>query len=869
MISVGVALALLAAPIAAAPAAAEDLPSDVAESSSPAEAVVATEPVAPEAAPEEAPEPEPVPVPAPEPDPEPQPDPEQVPAPEPEPESEPAPAPSPSAEETSGTTAPAPTLSTRNILRTMALEEADDPRAPSNVTAEPSTLYGNPSILVNWSAPAAFPELQYFRIDYAIAGSGNWTTYANYASWSSTSRHIEGLSGGTLYDVRVGSFANWGDEPFWVYRYEVLAGAAPTAPTELQATPGAQTVDLEWVAPSRTGASPIERYEVLARTADWSWFWIVDVGTGTSASINPATLDAPAPAGYASLMFSVRAVNATHAGDFSAVVTSAPTRVPLAVGSPNAVAGDELVSLSWSAPNNSGSAITGYAIEYRDSIDSVWVATASTGTTTTITGLSNRIEYEFRVAATNANGTGEWSPIATATPVGELPGTVTGLTATSHDSSATLGWTPVDDAESYYVEVRAPGEEYFLAWEEVASATSTLSGLDNGSEYEFRVAAVNDNGQGAYSDVATATPFGAPGAVHDFTASPFDGGANISWQAPLDNGGAEVTSYSVAIFEFGGEKVQDLSGTPPMTVDGLVNGSQYEVYVRPVNGSETEALLELAGVFTAGVSPSVVAITSLRPHSTTIDVEWSAPEFAGASPVEAFEVRWAPTASIGLDSSVSLGQGSSIWMSDVVDGLSLTITELDNSIPYTVQVRAINAQTSGPWSDAIDGTPFMFEPTFERLDGTDVAGTTVRGGELVVISGSQSLPGERVFVELHSTPIDLGSGVVAADGSFTVVVRIPTDAAAGSHELYAYMGSSGGLIADADVTVTIAQAAASTDPDLLSPVAGLQPAATSGGSLAVTGVGESELMSGFAAALLLLLAGVALMAMKRRRVAQG
>jgi titin len=69
------------------------------------------------------------------------------------------------------------------------------------------------------------------------------------------------------------------------------------------------------------------------------------------------------------------------------------------------------VALSWTAPTVSGTPIRDYVIEHRPSGGS-WTTLAdgvSTGTSATVTGLTDGVTYEFRVAAVSAAGTGAWA----------------------------------------------------------------------------------------------------------------------------------------------------------------------------------------------------------------------------------------------------------------------------------------------------------------------------------------------------------------------------------------------------------------------------------------------------------------------------
>ncbi len=73
--------------------------------------------------------------------------------------------------------------------------------------------------------------------------------------------------------------------------------------------------------------------------------------------------------------------------------------------------GNSEVTLTWTTPDNGGSAITGYRVDTRTG-DSDWTSTTTgTDTTHTVTGLTNGTGYQFRVAALNAAGTGTDSAV--------------------------------------------------------------------------------------------------------------------------------------------------------------------------------------------------------------------------------------------------------------------------------------------------------------------------------------------------------------------------------------------------------------------------------------------------------------------------
>ena len=79
---------------------------------------------------------------------------------------------------------------------------------------------------------------------------------------------------------------------------------------------------------------------------------------------------------------------------------------------PASARGHNTLSVSWSAPSNTGPAISGYGLEYRKKGTGSWLTAnvSFAGTTTaTINSVLPDTDYEVRVRAKNAEGNGGWS----------------------------------------------------------------------------------------------------------------------------------------------------------------------------------------------------------------------------------------------------------------------------------------------------------------------------------------------------------------------------------------------------------------------------------------------------------------------------
>src|SRR5205823_474642 len=180
------------------------------------------------------------------------------------------------------------------------------------------------------------------------------------------------------------------------------------------------------------------------------------------------------------------------------IVLTAPA-APTAV---SATAGNAQATISWSAPASDG----GSAIPSRRSTARPAGASATvTGTSATLTGLTNGTAYTFTVIATNAVGNSAPSLASNSvTPVAPIvltaPGAPTAVSARAGNAQATISWTaPASNGgsaiTSYTVRVATANGAAPLtpiSTTVAAPATSaTITGLRNGSIYTFTVTATN------------------------------------------------------------------------------------------------------------------------------------------------------------------------------------------------------------------------------------------------------------------------------------------------------------------------------------------------------------------------------------------
>jgi subtilase family serine protease len=306
-----------------------------------------------------------------------------------------------------------------------------------------------------------------------------------------------------------------GGSPSSIAAFSTVTAPAtvPGAPTLNSATAGNGSATLTWSAPTSNGGDPILGYDVYdSATQSQVLSGQPAFVTGTSTTVNNLTNNTP-------YYFEVEAVNAVGNSQASNQRTATPVAnaVPGAPTLNSATPGNGSVALSWSAPTvNGGSPVTGYDVYDSPTLSSILTTTPTlvTGTSTTVSGLTNGTPYYFEVEAVNAVGNSAPSSDLSATPVASaVPGAPTLNSAQPGRRQITLSYTaPSNNGGSaitgYYIYIgtSAGGVSTTPINSTPINYTRvTVTGLARGTTYYFIVRAVNKNGAGAASNELSAT----------------------------------------------------------------------------------------------------------------------------------------------------------------------------------------------------------------------------------------------------------------------------------------------------------------------------------------------------------------------------
>ena len=350
----------------------------------------------------------------------------------------------------------ADTVNDANLHSVASAEASATPVAPVTAPGAPSGLTataGHAQVSLSWKAPGSDGGA-------AITGYNVYqgTSKKPVASVTGTGATVTGLTNGTTYSFKVTAVNRAGEGPA-----SGAASATPTAaitkpgpPNGLTASPGDGKVTLSWKAPGSGGGTGISGYEIYRGTSPGgesgtpvngslvagTSYTVTGLTNGTPyyftvAAVNKAKLQGgksgeasatPVAAGASTSASASAAASASATGAASASPSGGTTATASgAPGAPTgltATPGNSEVGLSWTAPASAGGAAPASYHVYEGTSPGFTLGipvTSTTGTTATVTGLTNGTTYYFVVIAVYAGGTvsaasGEASaePIATA-----------------------------------------------------------------------------------------------------------------------------------------------------------------------------------------------------------------------------------------------------------------------------------------------------------------------------------------------------------------------------------------------------------------------------------------------------------------------
>ena len=537
------------------------------------------------------------------------------------------------------------------------------PSAP-NLTAAP----GCGTVALSWVPPAltgGLPVLGYLldrgttvlNIEH-MASLGNITGYQD-----------TDVENGTTYLYRIRAFNELGNGS----RSEIISAVPvgpPSEPRYVQISAGDGQIELEWRAPMGDGGSSIVGYRVFRGLTEGSLerHRTLDPFITTYKDIELTN--------GVTYKYAVQAFNEFGDGPLSAIVNGTPLGLP---GVPLALeveAGDGYVTLSWVPPEvPGGTEVLRYQI-FRGATEDSLMSMDHTGsgaiTTFTDTSLMNGQTFYYAVCAVNSVGDGPKTPAVEATPLA-LPDAPGDLVAEAGNGSVTITWIRPQrnggaDVTHYNIH-SGISEDSLDLLHTMAKSTFTYEDSEvlAGTTYYYAVAAVTTSGEGPASIMASATPYGPPGAPLNPKVTAGDGEVTIRWEPPADDRASPVIGYvlmrgvsAVAMSELAksGEVTSYIDTT-------VVNGQTYYYAVAAINGAGQGDLTEPLSILplTPANVPGTVQAMAADVKDRKVTLQWTAPQDDSGSSVTGYIILRGLTKD-ALEQVAEVGPAVTTWSED-------------------------------------------------------------------------------------------------------------------------------------------------------------------------------------------------------------
>ena len=193
-----------------------------------------------------------------------------------------------------------------------------------------------------------------------------------------------------------------------------------------------------------------------------------------------------------------------------------------------------------------------------------------------------------------------------------------------------------------------------------------------------------------------------PGAPEDLAATAAGSTTiTLEWDAPTEDGGADIRGYRIEVSADGGATWSDLeantgSAATTYTHAGLAPGTTRHYRVRAINTNGTGAPSNIASATTEEILPSAPRRLAARARGTSaIELSWTAPASAGGGAISGYRIEVSRTGS-GAWTALEADTGSR--------ATAYTHIGLSHGSTRHYRVAAINEAGVGPWSNVASAT---------------------------------------------------------------------------------------------------------------------------------------------------------------------
>jgi titin len=579
------------------------------------------------------------------------------------------------------------------------------PNAVTNLAASNLDANGNhaPSTITiswNYDIDNSTPLLGYI-IAYLDTAGEMTSVYVNNVS-GSPSHTISGLQNGVSYDFSVFGINMLGAGPS--LDVSCIPSTVPDAP-DLSAVHSNDAITLSWFEPYDEG-SAVTGYKIYRALGPNGNFYLLHTAQANDASYTDSSL-----INGSIYRYEITGINANGEGPRSSTAVEYPSTVPdapvitgLANSNSQDIGGQ--LTLSWSqAPadvaHNGGDVIIQFDVKDANSnlLGSVMAHTGTSNYSFPINNLINGQSYTFSVCAVNRDGEGALATSAPAVPSG-LPDAPSGLSITNGDPQGAGGLgiinvnalnvasggsnvRPSDEGSAFQMwQIYRDG----VAMEQFVGTQYNYGNLVNGQLYNFALAAINGNGEGAQCAQVSFIPSCEPDAPTNVAVSHGNHQAIITWDplavAPSNvasDEGSPIQQYQIQMSSDGGANWADVGGcasnVSSFTKMGLINGHSYDFRVSALNANGMSAPSAHVSVVPSN-SPSAVRNVHIVANASELQIIWDEPTMSGGLP---------------YDYSIEVVDGSGgIAYQGTQSSRYVEIQNLATNVQYTVTIYAFN-----------------------------------------------------------------------------------------------------------------------------------------------------------------------------------
>ncbi|XP_053128300.1 neogenin isoform X14 [Hemicordylus capensis] len=410
------------------------------------------------------------------------------------------------------------------------------------------------------------------------------------------------------------------------------------------------------------------------------------------------------------------------------------------------------ITVSWATPLSGNGEIQNYKLYYMEKGTDSEQDTDVGGLSYTVNALKKYTEYSFRVVAYNKHGPGVSTQDVVVRTLSDVPSAAPQNLSleVQNSKSIMMHWQPPPagtqngQITGYKIRYRKLTRKSDVTEKMVGTQLAQLiEGLERGTEYSFRVAALTVNGTGIPTDWVSAETFESdldesrvpevPSSLH---VRPLVTSIVVSWTPP-ENQNIVVRGYAIG-YGVGSPHAQTIKVDYKQryyTIENLDSSSHYVITLKAYNNVGEGIPLYESAVTRASTDTSEVDLFVVNaPYTPVPDPSPMMPPVGVQASIlshDTIRITWADN-SLPKNQKVSDARYYTVrWKTNIpantkyktanTTTLSFLVTGLKPNTLYEFSVMVTKGRRSSTWSMTAHGTTFELVPTSPPKDVTVVS----------------------------------------------------------------------------------------------------------------------------------------------------